>query len=76
MLNVQAAGAIGAIVYNNEVGLITPSAGDPSIHIDVAGISKEHGELLFNQAKSNPETVYSFSVEDVSFPIDTAGKRE
>ncbi|KAI8147925.1 peptidase S8/S53 domain-containing protein [Fennellomyces sp. T-0311] len=73
VVNVQSAGAMAAIVYNNEAGLITPAASDPSVHIDFAGISKEYGELLFNQAKSDPGTVYSLSSEDISFPIDTAG---
>ncbi|KAI9270540.1 peptidase S8/S53 domain-containing protein [Phascolomyces articulosus] len=74
VLNVQAAGAIGVVVYNNEPGLVTPSLNnDPMIHIECAGITKEHGELLFLHTKDTPEEIYRFSDEDISFPIDTAG---
>ncbi|KAI7849102.1 peptidase S8/S53 domain-containing protein [Circinella umbellata] len=73
-LNLQAAGAIGVIIYNNEPGLVTPTvSNEPLIHIDCAGISKEHGELLFTFIKNNPGAVYKFSDEDTSFPIDTGG---
>ena len=55
---------------------MTPGiSNEPLIHIDCAGVSKEHGELLFTFMKNNPGAIYKFSDEDISFPIDTAGNR-
>ena len=55
---------------------MTPAvSNEPLIHIDCAGVSKEHGELLFTFTKNNPGTIYKFSDEDISFPIDTAGNK-
>lgn len=70
----QAAGAIAAIVYNNNPGLVNPSINDPAIHIQCGGISKEQGQALFNLITSNPGIQFKLPNEDVQFNIPTAGK--
>lgn len=73
--NVQAAGAIAAIVYNNNPGLVNPSINDPTIRIQCGGISNEQGESLFNMTMANPGVQFQLPNEDVQFEIPTAGKR-
>ncbi|KAI7887459.1 subtilisin-like protein [Lichtheimia hyalospora FSU 10163] len=71
--NVQAAGAIAAIFYNNNPGLVNPSVNDPAIRIQCGGISNEQGQALFNMTTSNPGIQFKLPNEDVQFEIPTAG---
>ncbi|KAI9283082.1 peptidase S8/S53 domain-containing protein [Umbelopsis sp. AD052] len=72
-LNAQAAGAIGVLIYNNEIGILTPAAHNVKLKIPVVGLSKEDGlailKMLSNPEKATVETPQ----EHRSFDVPTAG---
>ena len=72
VLNAQKAGALGALIYNNEIGQLTPSAFNDAIHIDYGGISMEDGQRLF-QSLNSTNRIAIFQKHDISFPVPTAG---
>lgn len=56
--NAHAAGALGAVVYNNTTGKINGTIGDAALaKIPTGGISQEDGEALAAEAAAGPVTV-------------------
>ncbi|MCY0941810.1 M28 family peptidase [Streptomyces antarcticus] len=56
--NAHAAGALGAVVYNNTTGKINGTIGDAALaKIPTGGISQEDGETLAAEATAGPVTV-------------------
>lgn len=74
IMNAQNAGAVGALIYNNDPGPLTPSVHDNMVVIEYGGLSRDDGYLLFNYLKQNPDKrQVEFLANDSSFPIPTAG---
>ena len=67
--NAAAAGAIGAVVYNNEPGLFAGALREPSL-IPALGISQEDGRALLAMIESGPVSV-SLEVRTDSGPRDS-----
>jgi hypothetical protein len=75
-MNVQSAGAIGAILYNNLPGPITPSAPGGAVKIEYGGISLADGYLLFQYLDQFSNNTAEFPQMDKSFPVNTGGKMD
>ncbi|KAI8890208.1 subtilisin-like protein [Backusella circina FSU 941] len=73
ILNVQSAGAIGAIIYNNVPGPITPSAPSDAVKIEYGGISLVDGFHLFEYLEQSTNNTAEFPQVDKSFPVTTGG---
>ncbi|KAI9139521.1 peptidase S8/S53 domain-containing protein [Paraphysoderma sedebokerense] len=74
IVNAQTAGAIGAIIYNNEPSFLSGFLLDATrINIPVAGISGDDGASLVQSSKAGDVTA-SFPAKEKAFAIPTAGQ--
>ncbi|KAJ2959470.1 hypothetical protein NQZ79_g5062 [Umbelopsis isabellina] len=71
--NAQNAGAAGVIIYNNEVGQLTPAVHDSKVKIPVAGLSREDGLQLLKILTSSSEIKVQIPKEQHSFALPTGG---
>lgn len=56
--NAAAAGAVGAVIYNNTAGALNGTLGDPNAgRIPTGGVSQEEGEKLAAEAAAGPVSV-------------------
>ncbi|CAO3585587.1 unnamed protein product [Absidia cylindrospora] len=70
----QDAGAVGVLIYNNNYGLLTPSAQGPDISIPCGGVSQEDGKSLFQYASTQQQAKkYTFLKNDMGFSTPTSG---
>ncbi|MFT4108199.1 S8 family serine peptidase [Propionicimonas sp.] len=72
--NAQAAGAVGAVIYNNTTGLLSPTvAGDTEITIPVVFISESDGTAIHDQLAGSTATTLTWSDQTEVVPNDVAG---
>jgi hypothetical protein len=61
------------LIYNNDVGILTPAAHDVKLKIPVVGLSKEDGLAILQMLSSPKKTIVETPQEHRSFDVPTAG---
>lgn len=72
-INAQAAGAVGVLIYNNDIGLLTPAANDANLTIPVVGLAKDDGIAVLDLVNKSEQLKVETPAEHHSFSVPTGG---
>ncbi|ORX74870.1 subtilisin-like protein [Linderina pennispora] len=73
-VNAQAAGAVGVIIYNNVVGMFSPSVTDETVEIPLVLISKDDGAYAVSALTSGGVRIKAPKGSIITVPSSTAGQ--
>ncbi|KAJ1926922.1 hypothetical protein FBU59_007271, partial [Linderina macrospora] len=74
VVNAQAAGATGVIIYNNVAGAMSPSVTDTSVTIPVIGIALSDGQFITTALNGGSASVKARKGDIITVPSETGGQ--